>query len=925
MNQIQTVKKQEKLLAQQKQADKSGVVSSGSQPVDALKEVESKKYAARKKQILAVMDVFSDEYQEAWDKKELNAGISRVMPDISYSLSEFEKLTEGKKHSGSAVELRNCLLEMKALTGGDTAQPPMEDCVEKLFELSVASASYCDSHQGGKWTYRGAARSAAAEKIRKMTRNYLYNLVSKEEGEKIRSNENADFLMGESMKSVTKDLKKAANAYKTFSAQIGNDCQAYTPQEILERRMKALRLNERKIRLYRMQYPDIAERDAGIQEMIEAYEEGLAWEMLRSFTKKQDEKGSSLSEMIEKHVEEEGEIEHSEKPVFAEENEGLEPEQIDAIEKIDNWLIRNFRNGGVAGLAIDAVKNAHEDFVSSLLSLSRRERLHVYYLVETGKRKNPSIIDVGASQSAVYKPDLQVFKNQMLATRWKFWTRVTGGYTYMNKLSQAFRRTLQYRKEIQSLSELNTDKKKLSEKIRENKEDPPQIQAAQKRLEKMIVFKGALEEYYRNLQAANKAKGKKKEAEEAKCQEAAAFCQELMKELVTLDNAVGKTQIGIQENPDSVETTETGASQVATVLSVPSMIHGGVSFVSDLFGGSWQLENAGWAEFNLWGGSIAGAAGCAANLIGAVTAFLSLKSEWGQLTEEDRTEKVLSIFGSVTSAADSVISVVGLVETAGSIAEDVSVSAATEAAGQVVGAVGSVISAGIAVAKTVGTGKMKYHGKNAQGFFLKKRENAGLEKELYGDLSKEKKRELKYEKNMMLLQNDLTRRAAKNASYAWVNAGLSVMSIAIPGIGVVSAGFTLITSILDSAEVTGIRTRLFDSFFNMDSLVEKATASKEAQRLLKLPDTKAVGQESFRASLRKRVAACAGFCDVHAAAFEICAKFAGLIRGKLFGGKAESEEEKNGYIEFVRSLNLPYDMEKGYPDENVLTRRLSAQ
>ena len=159
MNQIQTVKKQEKLLAQQKQADKSGVVSSGSQPVDALKEVESKKYAARKKQILAVMDVFSDEYQEAWDKKELNAGISRVMPDISYSLSEFEKLTEGKKSSGSAVELRNCLLEMKALTGGDTAQPPMEDCVEKLFELSVASASYCDSHQGGKWTYRGKGRS----------------------------------------------------------------------------------------------------------------------------------------------------------------------------------------------------------------------------------------------------------------------------------------------------------------------------------------------------------------------------------------------------------------------------------------------------------------------------------------------------------------------------------------------------------------------------------------------------------------------------------------------------------------------------------------------------------------------------------------------------------------------------------------------
>lgn len=40
-------------------------------------------------------------------------------------------------------------------------------------------------------------------------------------------------------------------------------------------------------------------------------------------------------------MEEEGEIEHREKLSFADQNEGLEPEQLKGIEEIDNWMIRN--------------------------------------------------------------------------------------------------------------------------------------------------------------------------------------------------------------------------------------------------------------------------------------------------------------------------------------------------------------------------------------------------------------------------------------------------------------------------------------------------------------------------------------------------------------------------------------------------------
>lgn len=78
-----------------------------------------------------------------------------------------------------------------------------------------------------------------------------------------------------------------------------------------------------------------------------------------------------------------------------------------------------------------------------------------------------------------------------------------------------------------------------------------------------------------------------------------------------------------------------------------------------------------------------------------------------------------------------------------------------------IGIAGSVISGGIAVAKTVGAQKMANHGSKATAFFLEKRKKLVQQQETSKDVSKEKKRELKYEKNMMFLQNDLVRREGK--------------------------------------------------------------------------------------------------------------------------------------------------------------------
>ena len=83
-------------------------------------------------------------------------------------------------------------------------------------------------------------------------------------------------------------------------------------------------------------------------------------------------------------------------------------------------------------------------------------------------------------------------------------------------------------------------------------------------------------------------------------------------------------------------------------------------------------------------------------------------------------------------------------------------------------------------------------------------------------------------------------------------------------------------------------------------------------------------QERVRESLRQRVAAHAGFCDMRTASEYICTQFAHLVQEKLFGEKT-SDEERKGYIEFVKALKLDYNIEKRKPDLNMLVRKMSAQ
>ena len=943
MDNLQSLQKQQELQrmeqGQEQLMEQSRTVS---MRPEMAQNTKSKKNAEQISQIKNTMQEFASDFKNEWGKPikvdthfisrgwrwfKRKTGISESGPKTYFTMNSFaygdDTTEKNEERSGTATDLMDSLRDWFELTQDKESMPEPAECVNRLLELSMASGNYCLMHEK-KFFYNveGKGRAEVADKVRKMVSGYLDKMLTEKDKEEIYTRGDADFELGESDKTIEKDLSRAAKAYRNYVLQTAKKCQGHLVGEMAGKKLKALRLNERKIKIYRDRVPE-EKRDPLINFMIHEYEECLAWEKLQKCTRGDEQlEEESLDGMINDHLVEEGEIESFEKDKIVPENddEELEPEQLKGINDIDNWLMRNFQNGGVLGAILPFLKNTNMSFVERVLSMSKRERLHMYYLVENKKRKDSNMLDVGLSQT--YVPNLEAFKDQMVATKLKFWKRMNGEYTYMHKLSEAFQVTAEYRKEIKAVAEVERDKKKQLQTIdNKKKEDAPQ-DIATERLQKMMLLKGALEEYNRNLQAAKKADKKKKASSEAICKESAAYCEQLMKEICDLDDSVEKDKLYMRQSATTENEVIDANGKVNVFGKVPGGTMTGLTKAT-MFGAKWDLDSAGWKDANLWTGSVGEAIGGVTNLIGAVTSLVSLCKTGDQMAAAEISEKTLQITQSLVSATHNALNIKSLVDVGGAILKTTEQIQAQKVMGAGFAAAGAVISAGITISKAVAVDKMQRHGEKAGEYFKKKRE--ALEKNGKDKLTKEQKRELKYEKNMMKLQEDLQHREEIKAAYSCVGTGVSIASIALPMVGFANIAVSIVGSIHDGIEVGKLRTTLFDNFFNLDALAEKVTEKRYkgkrkdyAHYVVNEP------KEKVKEALRFRVAAYAGFCDMKTAAEFVCTKFARLIRSKLFNEET-GEEERNGYIDFVKAINLRYDKDKGIPDENVLVRKLSAQ
>lgn len=888
------------------------------QGVGGIPEVKVKE-GARLARMSYNMQTFADVFQREWGKP-VDAGANALVRGASwlskkltgdksttyFSLNSFaygtevvgaekDEYAEDEKRSDTAVDLMDSLSEWYRLSSDKNGMPDLSESIGKLYELAQTSNAYIYSHKKSKvYGVVGKGREKVAKKVRSMVNACLKSMVTEEERDEIYGPGNAQYEVGESPKVITKKLGKAAKAYDNYRKQIIKLSQGYTTgEEILEKKYNALRVYDREMRLYREKYPFPADRDPAINEMITEYEECLTWKTVFAATKHKEE---GLSKIIENHMEEEGEIEGTSKykTVPKDDTEELSPEQLKGINEIDQWLLRNFQNGGLAGLILSFVKNTDGEVVTNILAMSKRERLHIYYLVEKDRRRKANIADVGGSQN--YTPTLDGFKDQILATRLKFWKRATGGYTYMNKLSDAYQVTMQYRKEINSVAEAEREEKKKD--VNPLEEGSPEAAEATV-VSKLVELKHALEAYRDDQEMLKNAKSKREKAgAQAVVDESKSYCLRLLNEVKELD---GKREKVYMEQREAMETeVNEDLSKYSFVTKWPNWIDKKL-FDVKLLNGAFEAGTDG-----------------AVALLGAVTSTITLFKTGAQLSNEERAERSLQILQSTYTAVQKGLSIAsGFMEGAKGLA------VAAEGMKDLAGVVGVVISGGVAISQAVSADKMDAYGKKAGDYFKQKRER--LEKNKDG-LSKKEKRELKYEKNMMKLQEGLSERQERKAIYSGVGAGLAVVGM-IPGVGTVATVASTIVSIVGSIHdiiaVGKLQTTLFDNFFNLDALTDKVMAKRYKNHMNNAHNLAHSPRERVKEALRMRAAGYAGFSNMRAAALFVCSKFAGLIREKLFGGNTPPAE-KEAYITFVQALNLRYNEEKGLPDEHILVRKMSA-
>ncbi len=378
-----------------------------------------------------------------------------IHTNIAYDVKEaIEKFREAKKYFDSADH--------------DSEEGAFENMVNSVLTLNEVAYGYVMTHL--KIVYKrdyGRERFQSCSTIRKITRsllqlpqwkrlNELNSLETSVKAQKEREAQENRVITFEEYRACKKKLKKISSQYIAMRGNIMAD-QFDSPLQKAQNRREVLLRYKYEIDtylLYRKQTNRDTEVPIEIQGILHDYNldehiiEFANWAKRNGNARKiqENESYAFLETKIRQEESVDFSMKHNEENVRQEIREktinkdlvdrGLTLEQIQGIEDVDRWLFRNFRNGGWLGAVLPFLKNNNSDFVLRILSMSKRERLYVYYMIESKARCNPKPDDLVKSQT--YIPNLANFKDKMIATKWKFMNRAfSGGYVYWHKMDQA--------------------------------------------------------------------------------------------------------------------------------------------------------------------------------------------------------------------------------------------------------------------------------------------------------------------------------------------------------------------------------------------------------------------------------------------------------------------------------------------------------
>lgn len=796
-----------------------------------------------------------------------------------------------------------------------------------FIDLYQAVSAYVADHISS-WSSETQKRYEKACEMKSMLDHVARESIRKNTGE---VNEPAIFFNNEEKKAAIKNVERQLDYYKEYCKKTDKNLML-SSEEKLVRKWDALKVFERDVQIYiHLAETEAARKDKPLKGdtfyLVQEYRSLRQQMKLRDLAKKSGFERAFKNEttdLIRDHsynMYKDGLKKQRGRVSAMDGDDGLDKTQIQAINMIDQWVVRNVRNRNIAS---PFSQENRIDISAKLLSMPRRKRLYIYYLVETRERVNPSMSGFYMSQtSALYIPTLEGFKKHMIATRWKFYKRISRDHIYWDKLTQAMliadqstpiiNQVSQYMKAGDALEaeKKGETKEKITEKETEidttSKENAQKEKAiideetANKKIkDKLILFARNGQMAIRLMKEKEEATGKAKEVKEK-------ALKDLQEEAITIINDIWIIATQVSQTPGkSFEESEkkdtqlhygsTFADNAQKVLSIVGNTINDATIYGTIINQKAEL-----LQIVKGYGQGVGALGGVAATVGACFTLAAILDNPHPVTGWDITSTTMTFANGVVKAATGIAGLANAIKP---------FSDSLSAAGPALAVLFAGVETANAVIKTGSAARNGYHRNKASKLYNKRREElewAG--KKIEAD---------KYRDGMLKLNEKLSQREAVASIGSVFTAGASVTAAALFLAGTITVGVTAIVGgvVLVAALAArsinreyskSMKVELFDAYYEIPALYEKVRAKWIEKNDGQKP-TKDQEEEMLK-SLRQRVSAESGFFSPAHAATYIANRYADHMITKAHSNDPDSEM----YVQMIKGLGLKYeyDREKG--------------
>ncbi len=676
-------------------------------------------------------------------------------------------------------------------------------------------------------------------------------------------------------KSAKENVERLLTPYRTYCKRVDEDLLA-TDEQKIRRKWDALKSSERDVLIYlslkksELKGGALKGEDAFLEKEYVSLKQQI---LLLSLTR--------------------GNGEEEEKMFNS--DDGLTNEQIGALSRIDTWIIRNFRNGGIMSLA--GVYADRSDIVGQLLSMSRRRRLYIYYLVEKRERVNPTPEGFTKSQSD-YIPDLNAFKGMMIASKAKFYKRFTGGYIYWHKLTEAMG-IAESAKDIISTAEETL--KNGNPAIPDQETDYSSLDGdvrTGKAIEDMLAYSLEAMRLTRENEKPD-IPDDQKDANQRRLDMISARSRRSLTEIVNIAIMMKSEYIEEFSRKSDVQTYGSTMFKDAssyTSLALGIVKQGGAPIIEDIAGIDIK-EACGYI------GAGPSALSAIGGLVGSLFTFYTMWKGAKSMTTLDIVANSFTVSNGIVASAKSVNGIIAAFTTNSTI---------SAIASPAVGATFAAVETGIAVVKTASFLKNGHYRRKAARIVHNK-ESAD-----------------EFDKAMVELEERIGKRQKTSTLTSAVSAGCSLTAAILIATGVLTAGLGFIAGgitmgigvyakVADSSHSRDAKMMLFDGYYNMDR--EYAAAEAEYKRRNPNVPLDEEGRIRLLDQLRRKIASSHGFYSPSHAAKAIAAEFAAELRDRAHQGTQDGDNE---YIAMIRGMGLSYRYGGGFdvPTESDIVKKM---